>query len=256
VLAFRSSLSLARLTTDLVTVLAPIPATYRKIPPIAGVAFLMLSLSAHAQVPPGFHPIFSGRNLDGWHISRTDHHGSTPEATVENGILALKQYPYGQGGLLLTDRRYGNFELYIEVKAAWGCNSGIFLRSTEGGSAYQIELDQGRGTGDLLGENLTVSLPAKAERLPRVWKNDDWNSFRIRMRGTAPHITEWVNGVEMWDVQEPRNDKIAGEIDGMIGLQAHWVSLYEPAKNSFNLPGSWRPGAAYQFRNVAIRELP
>src|SRR5262249_45037530 len=108
---------------------------------IAALAFVLLSLSAHAQVPSDFHPIFTGRNLHGWPISRTDHHGSTPEATVENGNLVLKQSPYGQGGLLLTDRRYDNFELYIEVKAAWGCNSGIFLRSTEGGSAYQIELD-------------------------------------------------------------------------------------------------------------------
>jgi hypothetical protein len=175
---------------------------------------------------------------------------------LKTAFSCLSNILNGQGGLLLTDRRYSNFELYIEVKAHWGCNSGIFLRSTEGGSAYQIELDQGRGTGDLLGENLTVSLPAKAERLPKVWKNDDWNSFRIRMQGAAPHITEWVNGIEMWDVQEPRNDKIAGETDGMIGLQAHWVSLYEPAKNSFNLPGSWRPGAEYQFRDIAIRELP
>jgi hypothetical protein len=256
VLAFRSRLSLVWLATDRATILALNPATRRERTPITALAFFLLSLFARAQAPAGFHPIFNGRNLDGWHISRTDHHGSTPEATVENGILVLKQSPYGQGGLLLTDRRYGNFELYVEVKAAWGCNSGIFLRSTEGGSAYQIELDQGRGTGDLLGENLTVSLPAKAEHLPQIWKNDAWNSFRIRMQGAAPHITEWVNGVEMWDVQEPRNDKIAGDTNGMIGLQAHWASLYEPAKNSFNLPGSWRPGAEYQFRNVAIRELP
>jgi Domain of Unknown Function (DUF1080) len=221
----------------------------------AVLAVLLLALSLKAQIPSGFQAIFNGRNLAGWHISRTDHHGSTPNATVANGVLALGQSPYGQGGLLLTNRRYANFELYLEVKAAWGCNSGIFLRSTEGGSAYQIELDQGRGTGDLLGENLTISLPAKAGRLSAIWKNDDWNSFRIRMQDSAPHITEWVNGVQMWDVQEPRNDKVAGETDGMVGLQAHWVSLYEPAKDSFNLPGSWRPGAAYQFRNIAIREL-
>jgi len=224
--------------------------------PVAGLGILLLPLSLQAQIPSDFHSIFNGRNLAGWHISRTDHQGSTPNVSARNGILVLGQFPYGQGGLLLTDRRYGNFELYLEVKAAWGCNSGIFLRSTEGGSAYQIELDQGRGTGELLGENLAVSLPAKAERLPQIWKNDDWNSFRIRMQGAAPHITEWVNGVEMWDVQEPHNDKIADETDGMIGLQVHWTSLYEPAKNTFNLPGSWRPGAVYQFRGIAIRELP
>lgn len=224
-------------------------------------SFLLLfalgaALVAAAQMPPGFASIFNGRNLDGWHLSRTDHHGSTPQALVREGVLALKQSPYGQGGLLLTDKRYRNFELYVEVKAPDGCNSGIFLRSTEGGSAYQIELDQDGGTGAFFGENLEVSKPAKAPKLASVWKKNQWNSFRIRVQGVAPHVVEWINGVQMLDVQEPRNDKVAGETDGMIGLQAHWVSLYQPAKDSFNLPGSWRPGAEFQFRHIGIRELP
>jgi hypothetical protein len=75
------------------------------------------------------------------------------------------------------------------------------------------------------------------------------------MQGAAPHITEWVNGLQMWDVQDPRNDQIADETDGMIGLQAHWISLYEPVPDSFNLPGSWKPGAAYEFRNIGIKVL-
>jgi hypothetical protein len=219
-------------------------------------AFVFSTWIAWPQVPEGFTPIFNGRDLTGWHPSRTDHHGSTPNVFVKDGVLVVKQAPYGQGGLLLTNKRYGNFELYVEVKAPEGCNSGIFLRSTEGGSAYQIELDEGGGTGDFFGENLEVSLPAKADKRASVWKKNAWNSFRIRMQGAAPRVTEWINGVQMFDVQEPRNDKVAGETDGMIGLQAHWVSLYEPAKESFNLPGSWRPDAEYQFRRMAIRELP
>lgn len=207
-------------------------------------------------IPPDFAPIFNGRDITGWHISRTDHHGSTPRAYVEEGVLKLAQNPYGQGGLLLTDKRYKDFELYLEVKAPWGCNSGIFLRSTEGGSAYQIELDQGHGTGNLLGENMRVSQGARASGLASIWKNNDWNSFHIRMIGAVPHITEWVNGMEMWDVQEPRNDKIAGETDGFIGLQVHWSSTYEPAQGSFLMAGAWKPGAVYEFRNIAIKQLP
>lgn len=231
---------------------------------LAGLILLLLvnlALTSNAaytdgsQPPPGFTPIFNGRDLTGWHLSRTDHHGSTPDAAARNGLLQLKQSPYGQGGLLLTDARYRDFELYLEVKAPWGCNSGIFLRSTEGGVAYQIELDQGRGTGNLLGENLNISRSAKATALQRVWKDGDWNSFRIRMVGVVPRITEAINHVPMWDVQELRNDQIADETDGMIGLQAHWASTYQPAEGSFNLPGSWKPDAVYQFRNIAIKVL-
>ena len=207
------------------------------------------------KIPEGFTPIFDGKTLKGWHLSRTVHHGSTGNVFVENGEITLKQRPYGQGGLLLTDKRYHNFEFYVEVKAAWGCNSGLFLRSSEGGSAYQIELDQSRGTGNLLGENMRVTKTAQATELPKIWKIDDWNSFRIRMEGDAPHITLWVNDVLMWDVEEPVNDKIADEVDGMIGLQLHWGSTYAPAEGAFSMSGNWKPDAAYKFRAIGIKEL-
>lgn len=218
-----------------------------------------LSLSALAAVgsiPAGLTPIFDGKTVKGWHLSRTVHHGTTGNVFVENGEIVLKQRPYGQGGLLLTDRKYHNFDLYLEVKAPWGCNSGIFLRSTEGGSAYQIELDQTRGTGNLLGENMRVSKTAQAVDIDKVWKNEEWNSIRVRMIGDAPHITEWINDVQMWDVEEPVNDKIAGETSGMIGLQLHWGVTYAPAAGSFSMSGNWKPDAAYRFRNIAIQELP
>jgi hypothetical protein len=214
--------------------------------------------SQTVKVPEGFKPIFDGKTMKGWHLSRTNHHGSTGNVFVEDGVIVMKQRPYGQGGLLFTDKKYHNFELYLEVKEAWGCNSGIFLRSTEGGSAYQIELDQTRGTGNLLGENMRVSVTARAtDTIDKLWKIDDWNSIRIRMAGDAPRITEWINGVQMFDVEEPANDKIAGETTGHIGLQLHWGSVYEPAvAGSMPMSGSWKPDAAYRFRNIAIKELP
>ena len=228
----------------------------------AATASLLLlgAVGASAQavkVPAGFRPIFDGNTLKGWHLSRTTHHGSTGNVFVENGEILMKQKPYGQGGLLLTDKRYHNFELYLEVREAWGCNSGIFLRSTEGGSAYQIELDQTRGTGNLLGENMRVSVTGRATDIDKVWKIDDWNSIRIRMDGDAPHIVEWINGVQMFDVSEPVNDKIAGETTGYIGLQLHWGTVYEPAvAPASSMAGSWKPDATYRCRNIAVKELP
>lgn len=206
------------------------------------------------KIPDGFTPIFNGKDLKGWHLSRTTHHGSTPDIHVEDGVMVLKQNPYGQGGIILTDRKYKDFELYLEAKPDWGCNGGIFLRSTESGSAYQIEIDQGRGTGNLIGEMLRVAKGARPADLDKVWKYDEWNSFRLRMAGEVPRITLWLNGVEMWDVQADRNDLIADAIEGMIAFQTHWGSLYNPAGGSM-MSGSWRPGAAHRFRNIAIKEV-
>src|SRR3954451_23587119 len=88
-----------------------------------------------AQVPPGFKSIFNGKNLKGWHISRTTHQGTTPNFRVEKGVMLVTQRPYGQGGVLLSDKKYKNFEAYLEVKIDSFTNGGIFVRSSESGIA-------------------------------------------------------------------------------------------------------------------------
>lgn len=211
---------------------------------------------AHIQnIPKGFTPLFNGKDLNGWHISRTSHQGTTPNFFVENGTLTAMQHPYGQGGVLLTNKKYKNFELYVEVKIDSFCNGGIFLRSTESGQAYQIELAEPGGTGDLFGEMLPISKSAQAKEKASVWIPNGWNAFRIRMEGAVPRLTLWLNGKQMWAVTEPVNDFTAGATEGMIGLQAHWSAPYAAAVAEFDMSGSWRPGGAHRFRNIAIREL-
>ena len=209
------------------------------------------------RVPAGYTPIFNGRDLTGWHVSRTTHHGTIPSVTVEDGAIVMRQRPYGQGGLLLTDRKYRNFELYLEARPDWGTNGGIFFRSTEGGSAYQIELEGGGtgGTGSLIGEMLRISKQARPADIGKVWKPDAWNSMRLRVVGEVPHVTLWVNGVRMWDVIEERNDLIADATEGMIALQLHWGATYTPVPDAFDMSESWKPGAAHRYRNIGIKEL-
>ncbi len=222
-------------------------------------SFLLLCLAvciSNAQIPEGFKPIFNGKDLKGWHISRTSHQGTTPDFRVQNGVIVVTQRPYGQGGILLTDKKYKNFDLYIEVKIDSFTNGGIFIRSSESGIAYQIEFDENaKSTGNLYGERMKVSKGAEATGRAKVWKENKWNSFRIRMTGDVPRITLWVNGVQMWDVIQPKNDFIAGATEGMIALQSHWTALYSPAAGEWNGLKSWAPGAAHRYRNIAIKEL-
>jgi hypothetical protein len=233
---------------------------FKRMSRIVGALMLLLAAAGEAasQIPEGFTPIFNGRDLTGWHPSRTSHQGSTPGARVEDGAIVLQQYPYGQGGILLTNRKYKNFELYVEVKTDWGTNGGIFLRSAESAIAYQVELvgDGIGATGDLLGERMQVSVPGRATALAGVWKQGDWNAFRIRMEGEVPHLTLWVNGVQMWDVTQTQNDFPAGATEGYIGLQTHWSSTYTPLPDRGVGGGGWPPDAAHSFRNIAIKELP
>lgn len=191
----------------------------------------------------------------GWHISRTTHQGTTPHVSVTDGEIVLKQHPFGQGGVLLTNKKYRDVEFSIEVKIDSFCNSGILLRSTESGQAYQIELSEPGGTGSLFGEMMQTGEPVTADKKQKVWKPGDWNHFRVKMTGTVPRIVLWINGELMWDVTQPKNDFTAGAGEGMIGLQSHWTATYSAAAKAFDMWGSWKPGAEIKFRNFSVREL-
>jgi hypothetical protein len=224
----------------------------------AGLATTLMTASISAQVgrmPEGFTPIFNGRDLAGWHPSRTTHHGTTPLCIVENGVLIMKQNPFGQGGLLVTDKTYKDFELYLEANPDADFNSGIFLRSTESGSGYQVELVWPGNAGALIGERMRVSKPeyiGPVTDVTTVWKEGQFNTFRIRMVGEAPRVTLWINDTKMWELQMPKNDQIAGVYGGQIGLQLHWTTTYSDASGS---GGSSRPWLVQRFRNIAIKEL-
>jgi len=107
-------------------------------------------------VPEGFTPIFNGQNLTGWHVSPDNHHGVTPDFRVIHGTIVGTQSPWGDGGILLTDKSYKNFEFYMEVRPDYGCDSGVFFRSTETGHAYQITMDYlpGGSMGSFITENI------------------------------------------------------------------------------------------------------
>jgi hypothetical protein len=96
------------------------------------------------------------------------------------------------------------------------------------------------------------------DRIPisTVWKADDWNSLRVRMVGEAPHVTTWVNGTQLYELQMPQNDQIGGVYGGMIGLQLHYTSTYTAATASGMWAGtSTRPWQLQRFRNIGIREI-
>jgi len=220
-------------------------------------SFLFTS-ALHAQEPnnqDGFKSIFNGKNLKGWHVSRSTHQGTTPKVDIVEGAIVMGDQPFGQGGVLLTNKKYSSFELMVEVKIDSFCNSGIFIRSNEGGAAYQIELSEPGNTGALYGERLSPSKVMLAKELNKVWKANDWNSFHIKMVGDTPHVTLWINGFLMWEVQQPKKDFIAGATEGMIGLQCHWTSVFSPAASQGMPLDSWRPNAKVRFRKIMVKEL-
>ena len=220
-------------------------------------AALVPVAQAFAQLPPGFEPIFDGRSLSGWHISETNHHGNTRSWRAQDGILLGSQDPPKVGGILLTDRAdFRNFEVYVEIQPDYGCDGGLFLRSTERGEAYQVMIDflEGGNVGGIYGERLPEMNRPEAgagQRLDpgyrRFWKDGQWNSLRARIEGDAPHIQVWLNGMQVANWRAARNYLPEGLTTGHIALQIH------RANDSFD---RWKPGGVHRFRNLGVKVLP
>jgi hypothetical protein len=218
--------------------------------PLVALAVPALVLAA---VPAGFTPLFNGKDLGGWHVSQVNHHGNSHGWSVKDGIVLATQDRPGNGGILLTDRKYRDFEVSLEINPDWGCDGGLFLRSNEKGDAYQVMIDylEGGSVGGIYGEGLEGVDKGTGERVNRDWakhwKKGEWNALRARIEGDVPHIRVWLNGVPLVDWTDSANHAADGATEGMIALQMHFSNKETPR---------WKDGGFHRFRNVAVKELP
>lgn len=199
----------------------------------------------------GFAPIFDGKTLTGWHASAKTGHSHTSgnksggRWVVEDGAILGSQDVPGNGGILITDEKFGDFEVVLEMNNDFGPDSGLFLRSTEDGTAYQAMIDYHAG-GNLMGlygegalgakpslmnfrftdkvteiqvlTNAPVPLPVLPASWPSFWRHGQWNELRARIVNNPPTITTWINGVKFMEWTEPQKRQ---PDTGGIGLQVH-----------------------------------
>jgi len=189
----------------------------------------------------GFVSLFDGKRLSGWHVSAKTSHSrksgnkSSGRWVAEQGAIVGSQDIPGNGGLLITDKAYGNYEIVLEMNNDFGPDSGLFLRCTEDGKAYQANLMGIYGEGlsggihvrnfNFLDEvtkikrhEAPVPLPVSPEEWPTFWKHGQWNELRARIVGNPPTITTWIKGVKFMEF----TDKAKRHPDkGGIGLQVH-----------------------------------
>ncbi|MBL9125326.1 MAG: DUF1080 domain-containing protein [Planctomycetaceae bacterium] len=217
----------------------------------------------------GFVSIFDGKSLAGWHVSaQTGHSGASQHKSggrweVQAGAIAGTQDIPGNGGIVLTDKQYGDFEVALEMNNDFVPDSGLFLRSTEKGQAYQYMIDYhangnlagiyGEGLsggihqrnfdfGQLVTEIKPVEckfpLPVTPADWPKFWKHGQWNELRARIVGNPPQITTWINGVRFMEFQdtEKRHPDTGG-----IALQVHG--------------GGDTTKEFVRYRNIRVKEL-
>jgi hypothetical protein len=225
------------------------------------VIFLIFPIiSLTAKVPDGFHPLFNGKNLDGWWGAKTEDPDKWMNLTIdlfqkkwkssqkdikkhwtiENGELVND----GEGLYLTTEKNYGDFELMLEYKTVAGADSGIYLRgipqiqiwdTTKEGGKWNIGADKGSGG---LWNNGKAGAPGRDPIVKADKPFGEWNKFHITMRGNL--VTVILNNqlvvdesplINYWDRKTPIEKRKPLRLKGPIQLQTHggeirWRNLY------------------------------
>jgi hypothetical protein len=207
------------------------------------------SPSGSATSGSGWRSLFDGRTLAGWHVY---HESGTPKnwAVVDGTIQRM-----ADGGDLVTDEMYANFELELDWKIVPGGNSGILYRVNDSGEETYFTgpemqvLDDARHPD---GKNPLTSAGSDYGLYPAprgvVKPVGEWNHVRLVVNGN--HVEHWLNGVKVveYELHSPDwNAKVAASKfaqwpgygmspTGRIALQQH--------------------GAQVNYRNIRIKVLP
>lgn len=199
----------------------------------------------------GFVPLFNGKDLTGWKglvanpIKRSQMDAATLAKeqekadetmrtgwTVRDGLLIFT----GKGDNLCTEKKYGDFEMYVDWKITEKGDAGIYLRGTPQVQIWdtsRVDVGAQVGSGGLYNNQVNESKPLKLADNAI----GDWNTFHITMVGDQ--VTVYLNGQlvvdkipleNFWD----RNLPIFPE--EQIELQAH--------------------GTYIAYRDIYLREIP
>lgn len=173
----------------------------------------------------GWIELFNGKDLTGWRMRHPDREHKW---VVHEGILENTS----RGVDIITEREFGDFELYIEYLVPKDSNSGIYLRGQ-----YEIQIL------DSLGKE--YSYPCENGALYNQKSPDaeaskpagEWQTVDITLKGMTLNVT--LNGKKIH-----KNVTIKGPTGG------HLVDL-NPLKGPLMLQGDHGP---VMFRNIRIRE--
>lgn len=167
---------------------------------------------------PNVIVLFDGATFEGW---RAYNGTEIPGAwTIEDGAIKINGSGRGEagaenGGDIIFDRKFGNFELTFEWKVAKGSNSGIFYMAQEvpgepiyiSAPEYQI-LDNANHPDAMLGIDGNRQSASLYDMIPAKPQNSkpfgEWNTGKILVyKGTVAHFQngEPVLEYHLWTPQ-------------------------------------------------------
>ncbi len=209
--------------------------------------------------------LFNGENFDGWRgYNRQD----IPKAwTIEDGAIKIQGSGRGEagseeGGDIIYDRKFRDFELSFEWKVSPGANSGVFYLAQEipgepiwkSALEYQI-LDNERHLDAKLGKDGNRQSASLYDLIPAVPQNakpaGEWNTGGVLVqKGTVVHMQNGENVLEchLW-TDEWRKLVEGSKFKGM----EHIINVGGPDREGYI--GLQDHGDDVWFRNIKIKIL-
>lgn len=201
----------------------------------------------------GWQPLLDGRDLKGWHAKDPAKPNEWFNATDQGPRIV--NGPAGKTQDLITDRKFGDMELYIEWMIPKGSNSGVYVHGL-----YEVQVFDSWGKSEVTYLDAggiyhrwinDKGVGGSAPKVNAARPPGEWQWFRIWFRaprfdasgkkaGNAKFLKVMFNGQL---VQENV------EVDG--GTRSH-LEIPEAAQNPLMLQGDHGP---VSYRNIYWRPL-
>lgn len=151
-------------------------------------------------------PLFNGKDTKGWKVI-----GGAKAEVVDGTLVATQKTP--DGGNLITETTYDNFELRFTYKMDWPANSGVWFRTNDL-IGYQFDILKYKQPVAFSGSLYCQGKMFISTNLNEQLENKDgWNEARIFANGD--HLVLWLNGTKVADCKDDSFQK------GSIGIQVH-----------------------------------
>lgn len=191
--------------------------------------------------PPGFAPVFNGRDFTGWA-------GPVDNYTITNGAILCKP---GKGGTIFTRREYKDFIVRLEFELPPGGNNGLAIRYPgKGDTAYEgmcelqvLDDHYEQATGQKIDPRQSHGSAYGMVAAQRGYQHPsgEWNFQEVTVKGSTIKVE--LNGTVILDCDLTQvTDYLAGRAhpgrtrtSGYFGFAGH------------NDP--------VQFRNISIKPL-
>lgn len=186
---------------------------------------------------------------------------ANPDWPADTGILVRTNAQGNVGYQVLLDHRpHGGIGAYYgNGLGNWHAWNYSFTAEKDAAGKL-VRLIPGPAEEPTVG-NTTVPLDyaAPVEEFLKIWKPGGWNEFRIRCVGPIPHLTTWINGLKVAELDTAKMKAPKWDPEATLaklGTTGHIaLEVHSNGPNDKLGKDRWAPGAVCRWRKISVKTL-